>query len=149
MGRVKETRAPPVAAPSAQMRPPWASTRPRAIARPRPVPPLRAGSLRQKRSNMRRGGLGGEAAAGVLDADGDVIVVGVEPDGDRAVGGGVLQGVGEQVEENALDLVGRAADGWRFGELLVEGDAACSGLGFDTADAGIDEWGDGDDLELV
>ena len=72
--------------------------------------PLRAGSLRQNRSNMRR------AASAVmpLPVSSTLTVTwssrGVEQDGDRAVGGGVLQGVREQVEKHALDLVGRAAE---------------------------------------
>ncbi len=45
---------PPSGRLSAQIRPPCASTRPRAIASPRPAPPLvRAPSSRQKRSNIR------------------------------------------------------------------------------------------------
>ncbi len=53
-GRVKQTRAPPPSRSSAQILPPWASTRPRAIASPRPAPRVeREGSPRQKRSNIR------------------------------------------------------------------------------------------------
>jgi hypothetical protein len=57
-GKVKATRAPPSARFSAQIRPPCACTRPCAIARPRPAPPLeraRESSARQKRSNIRCG----------------------------------------------------------------------------------------------
>jgi hypothetical protein len=57
-GKVKATRAPPSARFWAQIRPPCACTRPCAIARPRPAPPLeraRESSARQKRSNIRCG----------------------------------------------------------------------------------------------
>ena len=53
-GSVKQTRAPPPSRSSAQIRPPCASTRPRAIASPSPAPrDEREWSPRQKRSNMR------------------------------------------------------------------------------------------------
>ena len=42
---MNETCAPPCSRFSAQMRPPWASTMPRAIARPRPVPDVAAGAV--------------------------------------------------------------------------------------------------------
>jgi hypothetical protein len=95
------------------------------------------------------GRLGGEAAAGVLDADGDVILGGGEPHGDRAVRWGVLEGVGEQVQENTFDLVWCAANERRVAEMSIQGHAACSSDGFDTAQTRIDKGGDGDDLKFV
>ena len=58
--RERKGLAPPAARCSAQIVPPWASTSPRAIARPRPAPPFacRAESSRQKRSNIRRAASG-------------------------------------------------------------------------------------------
>ena len=62
IGNAKTKRAPPPARDSAQIVPPWASTRPRAIARPRPAPPpsdrVRASSDFQngrRRAALRRG----------------------------------------------------------------------------------------------
>ena len=61
----------------------------------------------------------------------------------------MLQGVGEEVQEDPLDLIGRAANQWGVAELPVEGDAAGASDRLDSADAGVDERSDGDDLELV
>ena len=136
-------------APSAQMRPPWASTRPRAIARPSPAPPVRAGSLRQKRSNIRR------AASGVMPLPvSSTLTVTWSPAASTstaigAVGRRVLQRVREEVQEDPLDLVGRAADGRRVGELPVELHSACPRLGLDAADAPLHDRRDRDHLQLV
>ena len=144
--------APPVARCSAQIVPPWASTSPRAIARPRPAPPFacRAESSRQKRSNIRR------VASGVRPSPVSSTVTRTwsvrrgERDGDRPVRGCVAERVREQVEQDALDLLGRAT---RLGDAVVdrslERDVAGARFGLEAADARLDERGERDLLELV
>jgi hypothetical protein len=50
------------------------------------------------------GSLSGEAGTAVFDRDRNRVLLGADDDGDGAVGGGVAEGIGEQVVENALDF---------------------------------------------
>src|SRR5207237_4361949 len=82
---------------------------------------------------------GWDSFAGVLDADAHLLAGRFDQDGDRAVGGRVAKGVGEQVEENALDLVGRAAHRWRAVETSLEMDVSPVCFRLQAANARIDE----------
>ena len=98
----------PAPAGSSQMRPPWASTMAREMARPRPAPSSprrrrRRGRRRRRRARRRPAE---HPLAVVGDLDLDPAAGGSRPHGDAAVGGGVADRVLDQVEEDALDLLG-------------------------------------------
>ena len=114
-------RAPLPSRSSAQIRPPCASTRPRAIARPRPGAASRARSISAPEAlEHARTCLGVETLAGVLDGDPYFSCERLDPNRDRAVAGGVSQRVGEQVHEHALDLLGRETGGQLFVDVAGE-----------------------------
>ena len=71
-----------------------------------------------------------DAIAGVRHPEGQVFAVAVVADGDRAVVGGVLEGVGEDVEEDALYFLAVDGDGQRLVRKLgleCEPDVALAG----------------------
>ena len=135
---------PPSARFSAQIRPPCASTSPRAIASPSPAP---ACSARPRRI----------AAPEALEHAGALLrepaprrcprprrapleALGLQANRDRAVGGRVAKRVREQVVEHALDLLRRAAAPSRRRSAAPP---ACtcfaSASAWSAADAGLDE----------
>ena len=92
------------------MRPPWASTIAREIARPRPAPSRarRLGAAAEEGLEDARAVLGGDPVAGVGDLDLDRRR-GLGAHGDAAVGRRVADRVLDQVEQHALELLGVGA----------------------------------------
>jgi hypothetical protein len=97
-GRLKRTRAPPGLSAS-QIRPPWASTIARDGAGPSPV----------EGAEHALALLGRDADAAVGDLHLDPGVDRLGADDDAAVGRGVADGVLDQIEEDALELLGIGA----------------------------------------
>ena len=92
----------------AVMLPPCASTRPRAIASPRPPPPVvRAAGRRARSGRTSASALGIDALAGVLDRDLTALASRADDDRDRAVGRRVADRVREQVESTRWTWSGR------------------------------------------
>ena len=137
---MKETRAPPPGRFSAQIRPPCASTSPRAIASPSPAPPRRAGRIAAPEALEHPAErLGRQPLARVLDDDGHTISLGLDEDRNRAIGWRVPERVREEVEKHALDLLGRAAGDDGIVDARLEADVPRPRLGLEPAEATVDE----------
>ncbi len=144
-GSVKLILAPPPTRFSAHIRPPWCSTSPRAIASPRPAPPVRrwrASSSRQNRSNMRCSASGVSPVPRVLDGHDDLRSIGrrMGKHGDGPVRRRVAQRVGEQIQENPLDVARGTSDvGQPVVDTSLEAHAPRQRFGLQPSQAVVDD----------
>ena len=151
-GSVKETRAPPVGALLGPDRAALGFDQPPGDreAEARTAVCLSGRVVSPEPVEHPPGGFRCEAFARVLDRDPDVIEGCGERHCDRPVGRRVVKGVREQVQQDALDLRGRAAG---LGDAVVDAslqrDVSGAGLGLEAADAGLDDGGERDLLQLV
>ena len=93
--------------------------------------------------------VGRDADAGVLDRHGHGVVLVLDVDRDLAALGGELEGVGQQVEDDLLELVriDRQLDG--MGRVLeIEADLLLVGQGLDRGEQGRDEFDEVDAPDL-